>query len=353
MTNWLEVFRCSDCGGDLTSLGVWPDSVTCNHCGRTFSQDEGVWFFHPTAVLNKEGKDKEQQGWERKDDAAAESGWEPPADHYLKLPDQDPHPYYQAAAWYLRIVMAYGGVWSGKRVLELGAAECWATRRFAEAGADAIALDYDPRRMKKARIILESCGLDFPRVAADAEKLPFLDGCFDRVFCCSVLHHFFNLKKAIGEIARVLKPGGIFFGIHEAFHPPYYSRRRILEMSPDTIPNIEEGINERSYAVSHYRKLFCDAGLSMELIHPRWDTREDGEELRVSPNTALQDRSSYESEWLWNLSSRPGVVGAGARLLKESGLWRIALHPRLFPLIRFQILNWTTRDKILVARKPL
>ena len=67
-----------------------------------------------------------------------------PASGTLAFPANHPHPYYQSAAWYLKIVLAYGKPWAGKRVLELGTAECWGTRHFAEAGAEAAALDYDP-----------------------------------------------------------------------------------------------------------------------------------------------------------------------------------------------------------------
>lgn len=44
--------------------------------------------------------------------------------------------------------------------------------------------------------------------ASQAEKLPFPDNCFERVLVVDALHHFFDQKAAIGELARVLKPGG-------------------------------------------------------------------------------------------------------------------------------------------------
>lgn len=44
-------------------------------------------------------------------------------------------------------------------------------------------------------------------VCADAEHLPFPDGTFDAVFGSSILHHL-DVKRALGEAFRVLKPGG-------------------------------------------------------------------------------------------------------------------------------------------------
>ena len=42
------------------------------------------------------------------------------------------------------------------------------------------------------------------------EDLPFPDGAFEIVYCCDALEHVNDLGKVIGEISRVLKPGGVF-----------------------------------------------------------------------------------------------------------------------------------------------
>lgn len=43
---------------------------------------------------------------------------------------------------------------------------------------------------------------------ADAERLPFPDGAFDAVTCAFGVRNFVHLKKGLGEMLRVLKPGG-------------------------------------------------------------------------------------------------------------------------------------------------
>ena len=45
-------------------------------------------------------------------------------------------------------------------------------------------------------------------VSADALKLPFADETFDRIICSEVLEHIPDDQTAIGELARVLRPGG-------------------------------------------------------------------------------------------------------------------------------------------------
>jgi len=44
----------------------------------------------------------------------------------------------------------------------------------------------------------------------NAESLKFGDGCFDTVCVANSLHHFENVDRALSEMKRVLKPGGLF-----------------------------------------------------------------------------------------------------------------------------------------------
>jgi len=57
-------------------------------------------------------------------------------------------------------------------------------------------------------------------VAADGSSLPFKTGSLDAVFGFGVLHHIPDWRRAIGEAARVLKAGGIYF--FEELYPAVY-----------------------------------------------------------------------------------------------------------------------------------
>lgn len=48
------------------------------------------------------------------------------------------------------------------------------------------------------------------RVCADLQSLPFTPESFDLVLCFSVLPHVGDLRSAVRELLRVLRPGGIF-----------------------------------------------------------------------------------------------------------------------------------------------
>ena len=50
-----------------------------------------------------------------------------------------------------------------------------------------------------------------PFVAGSAEEIPFADGSFDAIWSIAVLEHVQQPEKALQEIVRVLKPGGVAY----------------------------------------------------------------------------------------------------------------------------------------------
>ncbi len=45
-------------------------------------------------------------------------------------------------------------------------------------------------------------------VCSKSERMPFPDGCFDRIIMVDALHHVYNQSQTAAELFRVLKPGG-------------------------------------------------------------------------------------------------------------------------------------------------
>lgn len=80
---------------------------------------------------------------------------------------------------------------------------------FAAHVAGVIATDLTEAMLTKTAELAAERGLtNVETKIADAESLPFDDGTFDLVTCRLAFHHFPHPHQALGDFARVLKPGG-------------------------------------------------------------------------------------------------------------------------------------------------
>ncbi|HVG34233.1 MAG TPA: class I SAM-dependent methyltransferase [Pyrinomonadaceae bacterium] len=97
----------------------------------------------------------------------------------------------------------------GLRVLEIGCGLGTDGAQFAQAGADYTGIDLTEAAVDLARRRFELFGLPGEFRTADAENLDFADATFDLVYSHGVLHHTPDTERAVKEIHRVLKPGGV------------------------------------------------------------------------------------------------------------------------------------------------
>ncbi|MDB5390625.1 MAG: UbiE/COQ5 methyltransferase [Planctomycetaceae bacterium] len=75
------------------------------------------------------------------------------------------------------------------------------------------AIDLAAEMLKLGQINVERAGLT-DRIAlelVDAKSLPYADGCFDWVISNSIIHHIPKPLFSLGEMLRVLAPGGLLF----------------------------------------------------------------------------------------------------------------------------------------------
>lgn len=96
----------------------------------------------------------------------------------------------------------------GKSVLEIGCGAGSSSLLFALEGARVTSVDLTDSAVALTRSKFDLLELPGRFVQADAEHLPFGNGRFDVVFSSGVLHHTPDTERAVGEIYRVLTPGG-------------------------------------------------------------------------------------------------------------------------------------------------
>jgi SAM-dependent methyltransferase len=94
------------------------------------------------------------------------------------------------------------------RVLDLGAGTGKLTAALVRLGADVTAVEPDPAMLAELRSSLESVRA----LPGSAEEIPLPDASVDAVLVGQAMH-WFDLSRAIPEIARVLVPGGVLAGL--------------------------------------------------------------------------------------------------------------------------------------------
>jgi SAM-dependent methyltransferase len=94
------------------------------------------------------------------------------------------------------------------RVVDVGAGTGILTGALARLGADVVAVEPDQAMLAELRRRLPGVRA----VEGTAEALPLPDQSVDAVLCGQAMH-WFDLNRALPEIARVLTPGGVFAGL--------------------------------------------------------------------------------------------------------------------------------------------
>ncbi len=99
----------------------------------------------------------------------------------------------------------------GKRVMEIGLGYGTLGGVIVDRGARYTGVDISPGPvgMMQHRIALAGRAAECDARQASALDLPFADGEFDLVCSIGCLHHTGDLARAITEVRRVIKPGGV------------------------------------------------------------------------------------------------------------------------------------------------
>lgn len=164
------------------------------------------------------------------------------------------------------------GVIAG-RWLDCGCADGGYSVALLDRGASHVTgIDQLEDRIAVARQRAEGRPLEFH--VHEAENLPFSDASFDGVLLNEVLEHVADERKTLGELHRVLRPGGhlALFSPNRWF--PFEGhglrlRGRAIEFPAPWIPWLPESLTgpylvARNYWPRELRQLVLDAGFTIE-----------------------------------------------------------------------------------------
>jgi ubiquinone/menaquinone biosynthesis C-methylase UbiE len=96
------------------------------------------------------------------------------------------------------------------RLIDVACGPGVVTAALAPNAASIVAFDATAEMLEKTRARCAKAGLrNVEFKSGDAEHLPFADGEFDGAVTRAALHHFADPQRAIAEMFRVLRPGGV------------------------------------------------------------------------------------------------------------------------------------------------
>ena len=105
-------------------------------------------------------------------------------------------------------IVTLGKIDKADSILDIGSGEGYWTHEFSKISKQTTGIDPDEKAIKDSRSFFQkTSNLKF--VKAAVEDIPFDQNTFHKVVSVSVIEHVENQKKALEEISRVLKPGGI------------------------------------------------------------------------------------------------------------------------------------------------
>ncbi|MFH1367310.1 MAG: class I SAM-dependent methyltransferase [Patescibacteria group bacterium] len=162
-----------------------------------------------------------------------------------------------------------------KRVLDLG---CGSGRQLvflAQRGFSVYGFDIAEEGIKIAKDWLKSEGLetDF-KIGSIYKRLPYSDNFFDAAISTHAIHHgkIEDVRKAIGELHRVLKPNGlIFVNLRKRRIKKYDSKNPIIE---------KHGKQKHTYKMIAERTYMPTEGGEKGLIHYLFNKKQIKKEFR-------------------------------------------------------------------------
>lgn len=184
----------------------------------------------------------------------------------------------------LKSAFALARIETGMKVLDVGCGRGEILRHCAQLGANAYGIDYAVVAVQLSKDVITGT-LQAPGKTgvsqADAKKLPFPTGYFDRVLMFDVVEHLYpwELQEALREVYRVLKPNGRFI-VHTApnawydkYAYPFVRRFRTLLGQGNHYPanpraflvDVNQDVHVNEQSLVSMRRTLARAGFSSKV----------------------------------------------------------------------------------------
>jgi len=166
-----------------------------------------------------------------------------------------------------------------ERILDIGCGDGYYDGLIAESGAYVVGIDVHPERLRIAESRNQNDRTEYHFV--DAEYMGFEEASFDKVLSLCVIEHLRDELRVMGQVFRVLKPGGFFVFSADSLSNP--------ELRPP-----ERFRHKKRYGVNNY--------YSVETIRPKLEATgfelKEARYILTTPLTLSLVRFSWRLERL-------------------------------------------------------
>ena len=208
------------------------------------------------------------------------------------------------------------------RIADLGAGGGWCSDLLQRLNRKSVAIDISIDMLRVCR--QRGARAPIPAVAGDFERLPFVDGAFDKALCLSALHHVPDMRAAVREISRILSTDGV-----AVFSEPGLGH---AEKPASVAATRDFGVLEQEVLIEPFMGLCRDAGFTdvrlcpISYIVPEFELAlDDWRRWKRLPRTKRPLRAA---EKMWRAALE--FVGAG----KKSVMFEEAFAMRLVRLFQ-------------------
>ncbi|CAL9526183.1 2-methoxy-6-polyprenyl-1,4-benzoquinol methylase, mitochondrial [Nocardiopsis dassonvillei] len=120
-------------------------------------------------------------------------------------------------------------------------------------GVELTGLDLSPEMLSAARRRAAALGRPVVLVEGDAQDMPFADRDFDTVLCALALCAIPDQRRALAEMHRVLRPGGLLLLVdHIEYTKAPWRRREERREQPRRLPRAVAG--DVGFTVDHHER---------------------------------------------------------------------------------------------------
>jgi len=208
----------------------------------------------------------------------------------------------------------------GQRVLDMGCGGGRHAFALYRRGADVVALDMDAGELADVAAMFRAmadeseapAGATAAAVRGTAYALPFADASFDRVVAAEVLEHLPEDSRAMAELFRVLRPGGLM-----AVTVPRWGPELLCWALSSAYHEVEGG-HVRIYRGDELRRRLACAGLEPVDRHHTHALHSPYWWLKCAVGVDNGDHPlvrAYHRLLVWDMTRAPRITRLAERLL--------------------------------------